>query len=444
MANFIYFWITWGLFLPLVAVCQTELIPYRKGNKWGFCNQQKQIVIPCEYDEAGLFSESVAFVRKGKKWGAIDEKGKIIIKFEYDNVIIPFYNGVARLSINDQSIYIDKTGKKTTPPPFTSSYSNFENREQFNDYSEYLNKRFEKLQKDNKWAFKKINGNFITPFKYECVEDFYEGMAKVATYAQLIYFPERDETVKDCSLYGFIDTTGKEIIPCKYYFATDFKFGITAVLTCPDTITKNLDQYTKEQIIDNSKMKVIILNKKGVEIGQIPTKNGVVISEDSLIVTLDYGLYSLTGKEIVPPNKYDYFEFQQPSEKKYLIFQNGFVIVAKDNQKGVLSRNGQEILSCQYDEIFASKDFLFVKKKQKWGVCNYKGQEIIPCQYDDIGLIEENQVSHLLNDLNKYNNKIISKRGQILANLKHTKSFFWVKEKNAEGFIDIKGNKFWE
>lgn len=30
-----------------------DLIPYRKGDKWGFCNRKKEIVIECVYDEIG-------------------------------------------------------------------------------------------------------------------------------------------------------------------------------------------------------------------------------------------------------------------------------------------------------------------------------------------------------------------------------------------------------
>ena len=29
-----------------------DLIPYRKGNKLGFCNKDKKIIIPVKYDEA--------------------------------------------------------------------------------------------------------------------------------------------------------------------------------------------------------------------------------------------------------------------------------------------------------------------------------------------------------------------------------------------------------
>jgi hypothetical protein len=41
----------------LLASCQRnqELIPYRKGDKWGFCTRDKKIVITPEYDNAWKF-----------------------------------------------------------------------------------------------------------------------------------------------------------------------------------------------------------------------------------------------------------------------------------------------------------------------------------------------------------------------------------------------------
>ena len=39
-----------------------ELIPYRKGDKWGFCTPDKKIVITPKYDGAGGFIEGLAWV----------------------------------------------------------------------------------------------------------------------------------------------------------------------------------------------------------------------------------------------------------------------------------------------------------------------------------------------------------------------------------------------
>ncbi len=52
-----------------------ELIPYRKGDKWGFCDRNKKIVIGCKYDFAGPFSEGLSIVKLNGKWGFIDANG---------------------------------------------------------------------------------------------------------------------------------------------------------------------------------------------------------------------------------------------------------------------------------------------------------------------------------------------------------------------------------
>ena len=62
------------------------LIPYRKGDKWGFCDRNKKIVIPIQYDKAGLFNEGLAPVKVNDKCGFIDTKGNMVIPAVYDDV----------------------------------------------------------------------------------------------------------------------------------------------------------------------------------------------------------------------------------------------------------------------------------------------------------------------------------------------------------------------
>jgi len=50
-----------------------ELIPYRKGDKWGFCTPDKKVVIQPKYDDAWSFSEGFARVELKGKWGFIDK-----------------------------------------------------------------------------------------------------------------------------------------------------------------------------------------------------------------------------------------------------------------------------------------------------------------------------------------------------------------------------------
>lgn len=59
------------------------LIPYRKGDLWGYAANDKSIFIKPEYEEANLFYEGFAVVKKGGKYGYINKEGKVVIPFKY-------------------------------------------------------------------------------------------------------------------------------------------------------------------------------------------------------------------------------------------------------------------------------------------------------------------------------------------------------------------------
>ena len=56
------------ILISLNSIAQTidySLIPYRKGDKWGYADPQRNIVITPKYNEAQWFSEGLAAVGKG-------------------------------------------------------------------------------------------------------------------------------------------------------------------------------------------------------------------------------------------------------------------------------------------------------------------------------------------------------------------------------------------
>ena len=76
-----------------------ELIPYRKGLKWGFCDSRKNLLIPLKYEEVELFSEGLAGVKFNDKWGFVDETGREVIPVKYDEVL-GFGEGLAGVSLD--------------------------------------------------------------------------------------------------------------------------------------------------------------------------------------------------------------------------------------------------------------------------------------------------------------------------------------------------------
>ena len=64
-----------------------ELIPYKKGAKWGFADRNRNLVISARYDFAFRFSDGLAAVELDRKWGCVDRTGKVVIPIKYDEII---------------------------------------------------------------------------------------------------------------------------------------------------------------------------------------------------------------------------------------------------------------------------------------------------------------------------------------------------------------------
>src|SRR5450830_2178046 len=82
------------------------LIPYRKGDKWGFCNRDRKMVIPTVYDSVYLFSEGLAPVHLNSKWGFVDTKGTMVIPAVYDDGG-SFIEGLAFVVLDGKCRFID-------------------------------------------------------------------------------------------------------------------------------------------------------------------------------------------------------------------------------------------------------------------------------------------------------------------------------------------------
>lgn len=60
-----------------------SLIPYRKGNAWGYASPDRKIVINAEYEDAGFFYAGYAAVKKNGMYGYINTSGVNVIPFKF-------------------------------------------------------------------------------------------------------------------------------------------------------------------------------------------------------------------------------------------------------------------------------------------------------------------------------------------------------------------------
>src|SRR5688572_6527771 len=80
--------------LPAFSQEVPGIIPYRKGDKWGYCDESRRILVPTIFDAADLPREGMALVTVNGKSGFLDEKGNSVIQIKYDYAS-PFSEGLA-------------------------------------------------------------------------------------------------------------------------------------------------------------------------------------------------------------------------------------------------------------------------------------------------------------------------------------------------------------
>ena len=189
--------------------------------------------------------------------GAIDWEGNTVIPFVY--LYVDFFSeGMAAVKDENGMGYVNREGEPVIPTQFQTTRA-------FSDGLAVVEK------KDGTYAYIDKTGKVaIDASKYSSALPFYEGLAMVRS--------------RDTHKAGFIDKTGKEVIPCQYRWAGYFRNGATYAS----------DAEGKNWLIDQTgkKLKLIAEGKYLVYADDAMTKpnqqkNGVAIMED--IVDLPNG-----------------------------------------------------------------------------------------------------------------------------------------------------------
>jgi hypothetical protein len=200
-------------------------------NKKGYIDKEGKLVISCskydyfsEFCQYGFASVWVKqggdekigiFVSEKKKCGLIDRSGKVILDISYDTILLSdFKGGMAIVEKDMKSGFINTSGKLVIPCEYDSA----------SVFADGL----AGISKDGKGGFIDARNKLTLslPQYYAC-KSFSEGLAiaikrtgKKKKYGDIVWHEEK---------YGYIDKTGKLIIPCKYQMAHPFHNGIARV-----------------------------------------------------------------------------------------------------------------------------------------------------------------------------------------------------------------------
>ena len=194
------------------------LAAVQKHGVCGFIDTKGRVVIEPRFVTVGLFSDGLASFRDKRftdPWGYIDKTGKVIIKPQFD-AAAAFRNGVAQVGfatlkgkllsiVADVGLecdykFIDRTGK-FVPEPSPLHYATGEPGELI------------PFRKDDVAGYLDAKGEVVIPPQFQVASTFSEGLACVCKGG----------------LFGYIDTRGEWVIPPRFQYANDFSDGVAGV-----------------------------------------------------------------------------------------------------------------------------------------------------------------------------------------------------------------------
>ena len=286
------------------------------GGKYGFMDANCRMVIPPQYNEAMKFSEGLAAVKINEKWGYIDERGAVVIPPKFAGAWF-FSDGLASVKLNERSplwAFVDKKGDVVIQPQFGMPLRFSEGLvEGYGEKNNILNIPLGYMDK---------NGNYVVHLdepgmEIEFLLEFSEGLARVSMR------PKHSDGSVGPSKYGYIDHTGRWVIPRSFVAADDFHEGLAAVMS----------------------------------------KDGT------------WGYIDKVGQFVVAPR------FEAGSE-----FSEGLAAIRMAGRWGWIDKNGEVVISPTFyaDEVGAFRSGMaMLVHNRKIGYINIKGEMVIPQTLDN-------------------------------------------------------------
>ena len=296
---------------------QKGFISVSRNGHEGIIDMTGKLIVPCDYYEITI-NDGYFVVWGGEKneyneisldkQGVIDFNGKVIVKCIYDWA--DYNDGVGCASFDGKQFFFDKTGQKLSLP--------------------------------------------TTNLEGEC---FHEGLLRIRT----------EGTIEE-QKYGFMDKTGKVVIPCIYTDANHFVEGGVA------SVSKNV----------NMRKKWGLIGTKGNIVAPFEYDNSINFDSYSS----EYSSTSKNGKCIYINKKGREFPFSllfSPNEdtSKLLVF-------CMNNKYGCIDRNGNIVVPCQYNRIMSFQEGAAVVEKVQpngktlKGFINDSGKLFVPCIHQEL------------------------------------------------------------
>lgn len=326
-----------------------------KNGKWGMIDRTGKKIVRYIYDGLDYFSEGLAAAQIDGKWGYIDADGNEVIAFVYDRAY-SFSEGLGLVQKDGKYGFIDITGEIIIPFIYNEAY--------------YFHHGLAAMKKDGKWGFIDKTGGEVLPFIYD---DIHGDVSEDVMFAR-----------RNGKMFLIDRKTGREIEHFEYddssYYFTEGLAWVGNDTTPPDTDPDTiLYRAYKYGFVDKTGKEVIPLIYDIVDfggggafrggmaaVGEYSAWRGGIIGGPEY----KYGYIDKTGKLIVP------YIYDSASG-----FSEGFAIVGNGSRDtmfdimtnykyGVIDKMGKEVIPLVYDDIsdFNSDGFAIAQKDGKYSI----------------------------------------------------------------------------
>lgn len=408
-----------------------------QGYGYGYVDSTLRIVIPMQYDEAGIFANGRAKVRNGDYWFFIDKAGNetplIPAHLESKYEEVGYYaEGRCRVSTlklrlmdiayhSDYSEiagnwgYVDEFGKEVIPPQFI--YANDFNggiavvckgKWTIDPKWDYAGHTGQYWHDEELWGAIDKDGNEVIPCMFDEIKFFNEGDALIVHTGGwekgrwgvmdkqgnwlaepvfeaigydyndgLFTFYADDRWDNDNTLLGIYDTEQKKVLFEPQFADVSFEDdGHIKVEFYDETLGRTI-----EKLIDRSGKEVFPSEYSYIYTWKYPYE--VVIREKD--GSARSGLIDSAGNILLPCEFHAAFHGIS-YEYKFVVF------VGENNKKGLQDFSGKVILPAVYSEIYWHSGPLLIvrigESGEKFGLITHDGTTVLPAEYDGISHFE--------------------------------------------------------
>jgi len=255
-----------------------------RGTQWGFIDQGGAIAVPCVYERTYDFSEGYAAAKKQGKWGFIDREGRWKILPQYRKVQ-SFKYGLSVVQKEEYSFVIDLKGDVVAKIPEEYNWGAVKSENLI--FYGTIDERAETVSYGVMDAYGHVISEPIYVVDSGDWFDFHHASGD-------LFLVDHKENG-----YGYMDNTGKVVIPCKFDIATPFSKEKAVVWLDGEQyqinrngvirpIINNTDKYPFDEVLEFSEGMTAVRKKD---------KWGFINEEGSLVIDFVFNEKNLDYKK---------------------------------------------------------------------------------------------------------------------------------------------------